>query len=242
MLFDDILATVGHEVHVCRFREARTLRRWLGDVRGKTVVDVAGGDGYWAGRLRRRGARAVSVDLSSAKLRRGRRISHAPHLVEGDAQRLPVASGAADAVLSVCALEHFADPARAVGEMARILRPGGRLVLSADALTRGERWPHLLDVHRERFDVRQTFSHTRLAHLLDQASLDVLRHEYQFRSATAERAYLELSAHGGRLGFTAAAPATPFVALSDALHPNTRGSIVLVCARKRGYPRAGRTT
>lgn len=233
MLFDNLLATVGHEVHVCRFREARTLRRWLGDVRGRTVVDVAGGDGYWAAQLRRRGARALSVDLSRPKLRRGQRISHAPFLVEGDAQRLPVASEEADAVLSVCALEHFADPARAVGEMARILRPGGRLVLSADALSRGENWPHLLDVHRERFDVRQTFSHTRLASLLDQAGLDTLRHRYQFRSATAERAYLSLSACGGRLGFTAAAPAVPLVALSDSLHSNTRGSIVLVCARKR---------
>nr|MDQ2814917.1 SAM-dependent methyltransferase [Actinomycetota bacterium] len=46
----DAVAVAGHEVHVCRHREARTLLRWLGpDLRGLRVLDVAGGDGYWAG-------------------------------------------------------------------------------------------------------------------------------------------------------------------------------------------------
>ncbi|MFD0774158.1 SAM-dependent methyltransferase, partial [Streptomonospora algeriensis] len=53
----DVVAFAGHQVHVCRYREASTLLRWLGsDLRGQTVLDVAGGDGYWAGRARRRGA------------------------------------------------------------------------------------------------------------------------------------------------------------------------------------------
>jgi len=42
----DAVAVAGHEVHVCRYREARTLLRWLGeDLRGLRVLDVAGGDG-----------------------------------------------------------------------------------------------------------------------------------------------------------------------------------------------------
>ena len=45
----DAVAVAGHEVHVCRYREARTLLRWLGeDLRGLRVLDVAGGDGYSA--------------------------------------------------------------------------------------------------------------------------------------------------------------------------------------------------
>ena len=51
----DAVAAAGHEVHVCRYREARTLLRWLGeDLRGLRVLDVAGGDGYWAARARGR--------------------------------------------------------------------------------------------------------------------------------------------------------------------------------------------
>ena len=71
----DAVAVAGHEVHVCRYREARTLLRWLGpghgDLRGLRVLDVAGGDGYWAGQVRRRGAQAVALDLDQAKLTHG---------------------------------------------------------------------------------------------------------------------------------------------------------------------------
>ena len=82
----DAVAVAGHEVHVCRYREARTLLRWLGeDLRGLRVLDVAGGDGYWAGRARGRGARAVALDLADAKLRYGRQLSARPALVKGDA-------------------------------------------------------------------------------------------------------------------------------------------------------------
>jgi ubiquinone/menaquinone biosynthesis C-methylase UbiE len=64
----DAVAVAGHEVHVCRYREARTLLRWLGqDLRGLRVLDVAGGDGYWAARARGHGARAVALDLADAK-------------------------------------------------------------------------------------------------------------------------------------------------------------------------------
>ena len=79
----DAVALAGHEVHVCRYREARTLLRWLGedrdgDLRGLRVLDVAGGDGYWAGQARKRGARAVALDLATSKLRYGRRLATRP--------------------------------------------------------------------------------------------------------------------------------------------------------------------
>ena len=64
MRLADAVAFAGHQVHLCRYREAGTLLRWLGgDLRGLRVLDVAGGDGYWAGQAGQRGARAVSIDL-----------------------------------------------------------------------------------------------------------------------------------------------------------------------------------
>src|SRR5256885_2285468 len=70
----DAVALAGHEVHVCRYREARTLLRWLGedqdrDLRGLRVLDVPGGDGYWAGQARKRGARAVARGLARLEYR-----------------------------------------------------------------------------------------------------------------------------------------------------------------------------
>jgi SAM-dependent methyltransferase len=233
----DAVAYAGHEVHVCRRREAGTLLRWLGeDLRGLRLLDVAGGDGYWAARARRRGARAVALDISWAKLRRGRELTSAPGLVRGDALDLPFADASFDRVMSICAIEHFDDGARALREMARVLAPGGELVMSADALTLAQRWPRLYRAHCERYHVRRTYSHGELAALLSACGLEVIAHEYQFRTHWAQRMYLGLSAYGGKVGFNAAAPVLPLVAAADRGAGGDGGAIVLVRARRAARP------
>ena len=237
MRIADAVAFAGHEVHVCRRREGGTLLRWLGeDLRGLRVLDVAGGDGYWAARARRRGARAVALDISPAKLRRGRELTAAPGLVRGDALDLPFGDASFDRVMSICAIEHFDDGARALAEMARVLAPGGELVMSADALTLGQRWPRLYQAHCERYHVQRTYSHRELAALLSACGLEVVCHEYQFRTHWAQRMYLGLSAYGGKVGFNAAAPVLPLVAAGDRGARGDGGAIVLVRARRATRP------
>ena len=235
MKLADAVAIAGHEVHVCRYREAHALLRWLGeDLRGLRVLDVAAGDGYWAAQARGRGARAVALDLASAKLTRGRQLSAPPALIRGDALALPFADASFDRVMSICAIEHFDDGARALDEMARVLAPGGELVMSADALTLAGRWPDLYRAHRERYHVQRTYSHQELTVLLAARGLAVTAHEYQFRSQWAQRMYLGLSAYGGKYGFNAAAPAAPIIAASDRGAHGDGGAIVLVRARRAG--------
>jgi ubiquinone/menaquinone biosynthesis C-methylase UbiE len=161
------------------------------------------------------------------------RLRGHPGLVEGDALALPFADGAFDVVMSVCAIEHFDDGAAALAEMARVLRPGGDLVLSADALTRAEQWPAMLARHRERYHVKHTYPAEVLNKLLDDAGLNVVRQTHMFRSERAERLYLTLSSKGGRAGWNAAAPLAPLVALDDARTPDEGGSVVLTHARRR---------
>jgi SAM-dependent methyltransferase len=235
MAVADAVAFAGHQLHVCRNREAGKLLQWLGDdLRGRRVLDVAGGDGYWAGLARRRGARAVSVDLSRAKLLRGRSLASHPALIEGDALALPFADGSFDRVMSICAIEHFDDGDRALDEMARVLRPGGELVMSADALTLARRWPRLYAAHCERYSVQRTYSHDELSGLLAARGLEVVSHVYQFRAPWAQRFYLSLSAYGGKFGFNAAAPVLPLVAATDKAGGSGTegGAIVLVHARR----------
>jgi SAM-dependent methyltransferase len=232
----DVVGFAGHEVHVCRYREARGLLRWLGDdLRGLRVLDVAGGDGYWAAQARKRGAWAVALDLDGGKLHRGAELTSAPALIRGDALRLPFADGSFDRVMSICAIEHFDDGARALDEMTRVLAPGGELVMSADALTLAERWPGLYAKHCERYHVQRTYTGQQLELLLTERGLAVDDYVYQFRSAWAQRMYLGLSAYGGRFGFNAAAPALPLVAAADRRHATGKqdqGAIVLVHARR----------
>ena len=230
---NDAIAFVGHQLHACRVREAGRLLRWLGcDLRGMRVLDVAGGDGYWAGQVRKRGANAVSVDLARNKMVYGQTLRHAPSLIQCDALKLPFADRSFDAVMSVCAIEHFCDGGTSLDEMSRVLAPGGQLVLSADALSRSRRWPELRAAHCAKYHVQHTYTHESLAKLLSERGIDVVEHLYLFRSAVAERLFLTMSARGGKAMFNAAAPLAPLFALADKATPNHRGSIVLINARK----------
>ena len=75
----------------------------------------------------------VAVDLSPAMLRRARARAEERGLreirfIESDATTIPVAGGSADLFLSYWGLHCFPDPRAATEEVARVLRPGGRLV------------------------------------------------------------------------------------------------------------------
>jgi SAM-dependent methyltransferase len=230
----DVVAYIGHQAHFCRYREAGTLLRWLGDdLNGYRVLDVAGGDGYWAAQAGRRGAKAVSIDLARQKMLRGAKLNCAPAMLESDALRLPFADESFDRVLSICAIEHFDDGPASLTEMARVLAPGGEIVLSADALTRKAEWPRLYDAHCRRYWVKQTYNHEQLSRLLAERDLDLVEFTYQFRGPRSERFYLAMSSVRGKAAPNAAVVAVPFIAASDRRSPNDGGSVILIRARKR---------
>jgi len=77
------------------------------------------------------GGRAVGVDVSEALLAEARKRAEAGgvaiELQAGDAHALPFADGSFDVVRTERVLQHVQDPARALAEMARVARPGGRV-------------------------------------------------------------------------------------------------------------------
>ncbi|HEY2521670.1 MAG TPA: hypothetical protein VGJ19_16275 [Streptosporangiaceae bacterium] len=117
--------------------------------------------------------------------------------------------------------------------MARVLAPGGELVMSADTLSRAGRWPDLFQAHCQRYHVQRTYTHGELTELLADRGLDMANYAYQFRSSWSERLYLTLSAYGGKVGFNAAAPLAPLVAAADRATRQDQGAIVLIRARRR---------
>jgi len=96
---------------------------------GDLVLDVGCGASRVARLVRRTsGALAVGLDVSLASLRGGR--AAAGPLVQGDNLRLPFRSGCADLVISNGVIHHTPDAHAAFHELARVLRPGGTLVVS----------------------------------------------------------------------------------------------------------------
>jgi SAM-dependent methyltransferase len=117
---------------------AAVLVRFLG-LHGRCVVaDVGAGTGALLDAIHSAApdARVVALDASAAMLRIARTL-RAASAVLADALALPLADGTADAVILAYVLFHLADPARAVAEAARVLRPGGRVGTITWAWERG---------------------------------------------------------------------------------------------------------
>ncbi|HEY7497098.1 MAG TPA: bifunctional demethylmenaquinone methyltransferase/2-methoxy-6-polyprenyl-1,4-benzoquinol methylase UbiE [Vicinamibacterales bacterium] len=104
---------------------------------GSVVLDVCTGTGDLAIATARRVPRSsiVGVDFAGEMLRLGlmkvRRIGLADriHLARGDAARLPIGNGSVDAATIAFGIRNVAEPERALAEIARVMRPSGRLAI-----------------------------------------------------------------------------------------------------------------
>ncbi len=96
---------------------------------GERVLDVAAGTGTSSAAIARSGAKVVAVDFSPGMIAEGRRRHPGIEFVEADAMRLPFGDEEFDAVTISFGLRNIADPIVALGEMYRVLKPGGRLVV-----------------------------------------------------------------------------------------------------------------
>lgn len=113
--------------------ETPVVERLLGDVRGRTVLDVGCGTGRWALRLVAAGATVTALDPCAPMLDRAREKGQALGLqvrwIEAGFGSLPTPA-AFDVVLCSLVLSHLPSVYEPVGEMARCLVPGGLLVIS----------------------------------------------------------------------------------------------------------------
>jgi demethylmenaquinone methyltransferase/2-methoxy-6-polyprenyl-1,4-benzoquinol methylase len=118
----------------------RTVRS-LGLPSGALVIDIACGTGDLCRELTKHGLRPLGVDLSYGMLAAAR--TRAP-LLEGDALRLPFADASVDGVTCGFALRNFVELGPFLDELARVVRPGGRIGLLevAEPPNRVLRWGH----------------------------------------------------------------------------------------------------
>jgi arsenite methyltransferase len=130
---DAVALLLGESYHPGGLALTRRLAQALGLRPGRHVIDVASGLGTTARLLAAEfGATVDGVDLGQSAVERARSAAEAAGLTAavqfrvGDAERLPLPGGLADAVVCECALCTFPDKAAAAAEFARVLRPGGR--------------------------------------------------------------------------------------------------------------------
>jgi ubiquinone/menaquinone biosynthesis C-methylase UbiE len=103
------------------------LREALAGAPGRRLVDIGGGTGNYSRALRDEGWEPLVIDREPAMLAQA--AAKGLETLTGDAQELPLPDASVDAAMLVSMLHHVEDPAVALAEARRILRPGGRLAL-----------------------------------------------------------------------------------------------------------------
>lgn len=148
----------------------------------QTVADVGTGTGILAGELARLGLRVIAVDNSSRMLDAARSKLGAQQLLEavdlrrGEAHRLPIDDDSVTAAFAHMVLHYLPSPAEALRDMARIVKPGGTLVV-VDFLQHEHEW-----MRQELRVVWLGFPADTIREWLEQAGLEQVRIEVEASS------------------------------------------------------------
>jgi SAM-dependent methyltransferase len=202
-------------------------------------LDAGCGDGIYLrelGTLPRPPRTVVAVDISAKILevagRTARQAGIEPQLLRANLERLPFSDASFDVVLATQVIEHLLDPARGMREIARVLIPGGRLVISTDhdraLVSRVLNAPRDALVQLFRLEGRNvkikvpelTFSFGGFLELVGGAGLEVV-HAETFRFSLKR----PLDLRPFRIALNH---------LDRVLSPHPFGDIIAVCARKPG--------
>jgi ubiquinone/menaquinone biosynthesis C-methylase UbiE len=165
-------------------------REWLGGRAHGRILEVAIGTGLNLAHYPA-DATITGIELSPAMIaiarKRAADLGRNVDLREGDAHRLPLDDASFDTVVCALSLCSIPDPATAIGEMARVLVPGGRLLL-LDHI--GSTWPPIYAAQwlLERMTIRVAGEHftRRQRPLVEAAGLEVVEAE-RLKAGSVER-------------------------------------------------------
>ena len=150
------------------------IREIAGGRRNLCMIDCGCGTGYNIKTLLEPNGRAFAFDMSPDALLRARATGRP--IVQADMERIPFRTDTFDLAISFDVVHSVADDHAAVGEMARVLKPGGYLVMNVTALE----W--LRGDHSDVWGEQRRYTRDSGTRLVEGAGLEVVRAAYLFAS------------------------------------------------------------
>ena len=183
--------------HLHRYAFAREL------CRGLDVLDIASGEGYGSALLAQVSRSVVGVEIDLTSIQHASSAYQQPNLrfLQGDARSIPLPDESIDAIVSFETIEHFYEHDIFLAEVRRVLRPGGRLIISSperDIYSPAQQAPnpyHVRELTRSEFEalLSGSFRHVALygqrpclgAVLVAEASTNNLNITFERRGETS---------------------------------------------------------
>ncbi len=160
--------------------ECRTILSWLAARPGEAILDVGCGDGAYTSQVSRTGARVLGIDIHPHWLPFAQRYRSSERCTFSfmNAEEMDLPEESFDKVMSLCVVEHFGRDETVLRNIARVLKPGGRFVFSADSLSN----PGITDaersLHRQRYAVNTFYTTGSIVAKLGRADLVVEKMQY----------------------------------------------------------------
>ncbi len=221
-----------------REREYMTLRRMLELSAGDTLLDLGSGDGFWTARFAKHCAHVTGLEPDDRLLRyaQGQHVASNLVWVQGLAESIPFPDNTFDKVVSISCLEHFTNPLQGLRQVARVLKPGGRLGLSVDSLLSENSASSFREWHRRRHSVLHYFDQDKLLAMMETVGFgcEPERTVHLFRSRIA--GYLrQIFIRHPRLWLPLFLLFYSVVRLTDWLADDRHGQIIIVTATLSSY-------
>jgi SAM-dependent methyltransferase len=156
-----------------RDREFAVLKRMLELKSTDHLLDSGCGDGFWTVRFSKNCGQVVGVDPGEHAIECARTLHASPKItyVRAVGESLPFADHSFDKIVSVSSLEHFADPLQGLREIARLLKPGGRVALSVDSILPENSEAEFREWHKRRHFVTHYFTQNELFEAMEALGL-----------------------------------------------------------------------
>jgi ubiquinone/menaquinone biosynthesis C-methylase UbiE len=156
--------------------EKGSLDKVLGNLKGKRVLDIGCGTGRVIQMLREKGAKVVALDISEEMITATSRKFPDIECVVGDSEELPFQDESFDIVLGLFWIVHLADLRPSFDEVYRVLKKGGRFILSN---INQKKAPKLTTKSGENIVIESHYHMpTKVVEALEYAYFDVVRDEY----------------------------------------------------------------